>query len=79
MNCPEDSVTVRADPHMLKAGWTPRFLADPDRAKEAAELYEKIGYEVKTQHVKPADFDERCGECPLTVCKSYVMIYTRPL
>jgi hypothetical protein len=70
--------TIRPNAELLALGWQQRFLADPVRAREAEELYRAIGLEVLCAPVRPEDFDERCGDCPALVCRSYVMIYTRP-
>jgi len=68
---------IAADPELIAAGWERRYLADPDRAREAVELYTSLGYEVKAQKLTPADFDASCGDCPAHVCQAYVLIYTR--
>lgn len=68
---------IPADPKLIARGWVRRYLADPDRAKEAAELYSSLGYEVKAQKLSPEDFGAMCGDCSSTICDSYVMIYTR--
>ncbi len=52
-------------------------MADPDRLDESTELYRSLGMEVKAVPLAPMDFSTACGECPETVCKTYVMIYTR--
>ena len=70
---------IAADPELLAAGWVRRYLADSDRAREAVELYTKLGYEVKAQELTPANFDTSCGDCPSHVCQAYVLIYTRKL
>lgn len=69
--------SIRTDPELLAQGWERRYLADPDRAREAVELYTSLGYEVLEHKLSPEDFGEMCGDCPATVCHSYVMIYTR--
>lgn len=68
---------IPADPKLLAEGWVRRYLADPDRAKEAVELYSSLGYEVKAHKLTPEDFGANCGDCASTICQSYVMIYTR--
>jgi len=37
---------LQADPALVAQGWERRFTADAQRAKEAMELYEQLGYEV---------------------------------
>ena len=58
-------------------GWEKRYLAEPDRAKEAVAMYSSLGYEVKEHKIQPDEFSSACGECPSMVCRTYVMIYTR--
>ena len=65
------------DPDLQAEGWERRSLADPERAKEMAELYETAGFEVRIVPLAPMDFAPSCGTCPETVSKSYVVIYTR--
>ena len=69
--------SVRTAEALVAAGWTRRFLADPDRAKEAVQTYGALGFEVRAEPLAPADFDEACFHCSESVCRSYVMIYTR--
>lgn len=71
--------SVRTDPELLAQGWVRRYLADPKRAREAVELYSSLGYEVLEHKLTPEDFGPMCGECPTTVCRTYVLIYTRRL
>lgn len=68
-----------ADPALTAAGWERRYLADAIRAREAIDLYGRLGYEVKAQKLTPDDFGPNCEGCPSVVCESYVMIYTRKL
>lgn len=66
------------DPKLIEEGWTRRYLADPDRAKEALELYSSMGFEVIAKKLEPTDLAPQCGTCAPTICQSFVMIYTRP-
>lgn len=72
-----DPHEIGADAELIAAGWERRFLADPERAREATELYSSLGYEVKAHKLSPAEFGPLCGQCPAASCLSYVMIYTR--
>lgn len=69
--------SIPADSKLVAEGWTRRYLADPDRAQEAIDLYASLGYEVKSQTLTPDDFGPNCGDCASVVCRTYVMIYTR--
>jgi hypothetical protein len=58
-------------------GWQRRYLADPQRAQEAVDLYGALGFEVRAEKLTPSDFGPQCGDCSLVVCREYVLIYTR--
>ncbi len=58
-------------------GWQRRYLADEHRAREALELYSSLGFDVRAEKLDASHFGPQCGECSLTVCTSYVLIYTR--
>jgi len=68
---------ARSDPQLLAQGWTRRYLAGPERAQEAIDLYRQLGFEVLAHPLQPTDFGEHCHDCASIVCRSYVMIYTR--
>ncbi len=59
-------------------GWVRRNLSDPSRIDEVVGLYESLGHEVRVEKLSANDFAEECESCALSVCSSYVMIYTRP-
>ena len=65
------------DPELVAQGWERRFMADPIRAKESAELYRSLGFEVLSRPVQPAELSAECSDCKLVVCSAYVTIYTR--
>ena len=69
--------SVQDNPDLIAQGWVRRFMAAPDRATEAVELYESMGFEVKVVELTPADFGPNCTECGSSMCQSYVLIYTR--
>lgn len=73
----EGPTRVRSAEALVAAGWTRRFLADPERAREAVETYGALGFDVRAEPLAPADFDEACFHCSESVCSAYVMIYTR--
>ena len=68
---------LQADPDLVARGWERRFTADAQRAKEAMELYEKLGYEVRAEPVRPQELDDDCGECGTVVSFHFLAIYTR--
>ncbi len=68
---------LQADLALLAQGWQRRFTADAQRAKEAMELYEKLGYEVRAEPVRPEELDDDCEECGTVVAFHFVAIYTR--
>jgi hypothetical protein len=70
-------LSIRANPALVAAGWTRRQLADPFRAKETTELYQSLGFEVKSCKPTPDDFGPKCKDCAEAACRAYVLIYTR--
>jgi len=68
---------LQADPELLAQGWERRFTADAQRAKEAMELYDKLGFEVRAEPVRPEELDDDCGECGTVVSFHFLAIYTR--
>ncbi|NQU50458.1 MAG: hypothetical protein HQ519_17550 [Planctomycetes bacterium] len=74
-SCEPTPPAVDAD--LVAAGWERRFMADPDRLEESTQIYLSLGLEVKAVPLGPLDFSNACGDCPETVCKTYMMIYTR--
>jgi len=68
---------LQADPELVAQGWERRFTADPQRAKEAIELYATLGFEVRAEPVRPQELDDDCGECGAVVSFHFLAIYTR--
>lgn len=68
---------LQADPALTVQGWERRFTADEQRAKEAIELYEKLGYEVRAEPVRHEEFNDDCGSCRTVVAFHFLTIYTR--
>jgi hypothetical protein len=60
-------------------GWTRRFISDGERLKEAVEMYESIGFEVRLEVVRAGELGEECDICFGAEDKVYYTIYTRPL
>lgn len=65
------------DPKLVAQGWERRFMADPTQAEEAERLYTELGFEVRTESIKPFELSELCGSCGLATCRAYMTIYTR--
>ena len=63
----------------MTKGWTRRFVASPERAAEAIELYRLMGLEVRTEKPAAEDFNDGCSGCAETGCRTDLVIYTRPL
>jgi hypothetical protein len=68
---------LEGDPARIADGWERRFIADAQRAKEAMELYEHLGYEVCADPVKAEEVGEECGDCQLLAALQFRVIYTR--
>jgi hypothetical protein len=67
------------DPALVAQGWQRRFMADPQRLKEARALYQELGHEVLVVAVEPEELSVACGDCRVAVCHIYATIYTRKL
>lgn len=65
------------DPQLSAAGWERRFMADPERVKEASILYHSLGYEVRVEPVGSSELSIWCHDCKILVCRSFKTIYTR--
>ncbi len=65
------------DPGLGAEGWKRRFMADPIQVKEAARLYNELGFEVRTETIQVSELSELCGSCRLATCRAYVTLYTR--
>jgi len=58
-------------------GWERRFVADPERAREAVELYRQAGFEVRVEPGLPEELREECESCWLVKAGYFHVIYTR--
>ena len=65
------------DPKLIAEGWERRFMADALREEEAIQLYEELGFEVRSEAVRVDELNEVCGDCRLVACNAYTTIYTR--
>jgi hypothetical protein len=65
------------DPRLTAEGWERRFMADGERLAEYLELYTSLGYEVRTETVRPEEISDQCGDCRLIICRLFVTLYTR--
>jgi hypothetical protein len=68
---------LEGDPKLLAEGWERRFMADGERAREAVQLYEELGYEVRTEAVRSEDVADDCEDCQLLMLLKFQTIYTR--
>ena len=68
---------LEGDPALLAEGWERRFMTDAERATEAVELYEELGYEVRTEAVRSEDVANDCEDCQLLMLLEFQTIYTR--
>lgn len=68
---------LRPDPALVAEGWERRFIADAQRTKEAIEIYEKLGFEVRAEPVTPLELGDECEECSVVAGLRFRTIYTR--
>ena len=52
-------------------------MADAQRLDEYIQLYQSLGYEVRTEIVRPDEIGAECGDCRLFICRQFVTLYTR--
>ncbi len=57
--------------------WLKRNITDEPRLSELVEMYESLGFEVKTENFIPENFPKECSECMLQFPEKYKVIYTR--
>lgn len=57
--------------------WERRFVADAERAREAAEIYRQAGFEVRVETEIPEDLRDECIDCWLVKAGFFRVIYTR--
>lgn len=66
----------KSEEELLRDGWERRFVAGPERLKEAVELYESKGYEVHLEPLGPEELQDQCQDCRLAIA-FFRVIYTR--
>ena len=64
------------DPALTAAGWSRRFIADPQRTREATDLYTQLGFEVRAEPLRPEELSDDCSDCRLLLL-GFRTIYTR--
>ena len=60
------------------AGWVRKFAAEPKKAREYAQIYEELGFEVRLEPEEASSSSE--GECRVCLKQdggSYLVIYAR--
>jgi hypothetical protein len=57
--------------------WERRFVADPQRAQEAAEIYRLAGFDVRVETEIPEGLRDECTDCFLVKAGFFRVIYTR--
>ncbi len=70
-------VGVLPNAALIADGWVRRYLADPNRAREAVQTYTEAGFEVLLEELEPRSFAASCSGCAATVCATYTVVYTR--
>ncbi|MGB9886129.1 MAG: hypothetical protein ACPLPT_06035 [Moorellales bacterium] len=61
-----------------EAGWVRKFVAEADKAREYARVYEELGFEVRLEPLEGAlAGEEECQVCLRRGDRSYLVIYAR--
>lgn len=64
------------DRRLAREGWSRRFVAAPPRLREAVEVYEAAGHEVRLERPGRDELAEGCGGCAAAL-ELFRVIYTR--
>lgn len=68
---------TEGDPARIAEGWERRFIADGRRAREVADLYSRLGYEVCLEPLGPGDLSKGCEDCAIVELLKFRVVYTR--
>ena len=68
---------LEPDPALVAQGWQRRFTVDEERAKEVAQLYTELGYEVRSEPVVTGEVADDCHDCHSFMAVRLRTIYTR--
>ncbi len=68
---------IKPDPALVAEGWQPRFIGDGRQVKEATELYEELGFEVRAEPVPAEQMGDDCTDCQVLILLQFKTIYTR--
>lgn len=64
------------DRRLAREGWVRRFVAGPPRLREATEMYERLGHEVRLERPSDDELAAACRGCALPM-ELYRILYTR--
>lgn len=70
-------ISNEPDPILAADGWERRQVVGPERVAETTQLYQDIGFEVRTEEVKTSEFDSCCQGCATVASDNFTTIYTR--
>ena len=83
LDCPPSSdesglsgCTCANEPQLLSEGWHRRYVADMKAAKEAAETYQQLGFEVQVIAPDVQSLKAECAACR-EVLPNYRIVFTR--
>ncbi len=66
------------DSALTADGWQWRCNADDNRAREVADTYRELGFEVRLVPVEPDRLNESCSGCHETLCALNAVYVRRP-
>ncbi len=70
------SCQLETDAVLFAAGWERRFIAEPQRAEEMAQMYRELGYAVRLEPVKLINLKDECAGCQV-VFEKFLAVYTK--
>ncbi len=68
--------TIPEDPELVAQGWQRRFIGDARMAKESAETYQDLGFEVRLEPIDADNLKDECGGCKIAF-QAFKAVYTR--
>lgn len=67
---------LESDAALLATGWERRFIAEPQRAEEMAQIYRDLGFAVRLEPVKLVNVRDECAGCQ-EVFEKFLAVYTK--
>ncbi|RMD91491.1 MAG: hypothetical protein D6814_18175 [Calditrichaeota bacterium] len=70
------SCQLASDEALFAAGWERRFIAEPQRAEEMADMYRELGFATRLEPVRLINLKNECAACQV-VFEKFLAVYTK--